>query len=156
MPPGRSTFIDEIIRKDESQALVGPQKGSTRIPQEKNSPTASHVEVHSRTEGIEQSFQNTDIPPLIPLEEGNSCNLEEGEGETSGVAKENPSPPPDSRSPVILIGEGTPEILDRGSVIKFPKGPKNQPPRIEHPGQEIPEDYWYIFDQMAQPNQLRT
>jgi hypothetical protein len=27
--PGRSTFIDDIIRKDESQALVGPRKGST-------------------------------------------------------------------------------------------------------------------------------
>jgi hypothetical protein len=27
--PGRSTFIDEIIRKDESQASVGPRRGST-------------------------------------------------------------------------------------------------------------------------------
>jgi hypothetical protein len=27
--PGRSTFIDDIIRKDESQASVGPRKGST-------------------------------------------------------------------------------------------------------------------------------
>jgi hypothetical protein len=53
MPPGRSTFIEEIIRKFESQAMVGPQKGSTRVPQEKNSLTAAHPEVHSRTEGTE-------------------------------------------------------------------------------------------------------
>jgi hypothetical protein len=29
VPPRRSTFLDEIIRKVESQASVGPQKGST-------------------------------------------------------------------------------------------------------------------------------
>jgi hypothetical protein len=29
---GRSTFIDEIIWKEESQASVGPRKGSTQIP----------------------------------------------------------------------------------------------------------------------------
>jgi hypothetical protein len=27
--PGRSTFIDDIIQKEESQASVGPRKGST-------------------------------------------------------------------------------------------------------------------------------
>jgi hypothetical protein len=27
--PGRSTFIDEIIKKGESQASVGPRKGPT-------------------------------------------------------------------------------------------------------------------------------
>jgi hypothetical protein len=32
MIPGRSTFIDEIIKKGESQASVGPRKGPTRIP----------------------------------------------------------------------------------------------------------------------------
>jgi hypothetical protein len=62
--------------------------------------------------------------------------LEEGEGETSGVAKENPSPPPDPGSHVILIGEGTPEIPDRGSVIKSPRGPSNQSPQIEHPAKK--------------------
>jgi hypothetical protein len=55
-----------------------------------------------------------------------------------------------------VIGEGTPEILDRGSAIKSPRGSSNQSPQIEHPGQEIPEDYWHIFDQMAQPNQPRA
>jgi hypothetical protein len=29
MLPGRSTFIDDIIQKDESQDSVGPRKGST-------------------------------------------------------------------------------------------------------------------------------
>jgi hypothetical protein len=57
---------------------------------------------------------------------------------------------------MILIREGTPEVPYIGSVIKSPKGPNNQPPRIENPDQEIPEDYWHIFDQMAQPNQPQT
>jgi hypothetical protein len=57
---------------------------------------------------------------------------------------------------VILIGEGTPEIPDRGSAIKSPGGENNQSPQIEHPGQEIPEGYWHIFNQMAQPNQPRA
>jgi hypothetical protein len=52
-----------------------------------------------------------------------------------------------------MIGEGIPEIPDRGSVIKFPRGSSNQSPQIEHPGQEIPEYYWHIFNQMVQPNQ---
>jgi hypothetical protein len=131
--PGRSTFINEIIRKVESQAPVGPRRGSTWIPLERNLPTAAQAEVHSGNEGIEQSFQNTYLPPLIPLDEGNSCNLEEGEGETSRVAKANPSPPPNPRYP--MIGEGIPEIPDRGSAIKFPRGSSNQSPQIEHPGQ---------------------
>jgi hypothetical protein len=62
------------------------------------SPTAAHAEIHRKTEGIEQRFQSTDLPPLNPLEEGNSCNLEEGEGETSGIAKTDP--PPDPEYPV--------------------------------------------------------
>jgi hypothetical protein len=78
---GRSTFIDDIIRKAESQASVGPRKGSTRIPQVTASPTAAHTEIHRKTEGTELRFQSTDTPPLNPLGEGNSCNLEEGEGE---------------------------------------------------------------------------
>jgi len=127
MPPGRTTFIDEIILKDESQALVGPRKGSTRIPQAIDSPTTAHAEVHSGTEGTEQSFQNKHTPLSSPLDEGNYCNLKEGEGETSGVPEENP-PPPEPGSPVILIGEGTSEIPDRGSTIKSSKGTSNQPP----------------------------
>jgi hypothetical protein len=50
---------------------------------------------------------------------------------------------------VILAREGTPKILDIGSVDKSSKGPSSHPPRVEHPDQEIPEGYWHIFDQMA-------
>jgi hypothetical protein len=62
------------------------------------SPTATHAEIHSKTEGNEKIFQSTDLPPLNPLEEGISCNLEEGEGETNGIAKIDP--PLDPESPV--------------------------------------------------------
>jgi hypothetical protein len=79
--------------------------------------------------------------------------MEEGEGETNGVAKADPSPPPDPES--LVKEEGIPEIPDRGSAIKSPRGSNNQPTRIEHPNQEIPKDFWHIFDQMAQPNQQR-
>jgi hypothetical protein len=69
--------------------------------------------------------------------------MEEGEGETSEVAKADPSPPPNLESPIKE--EGIPKILDRGSAIKAPRGSNNQPPRIENPDQEIPEDFWHIF-----------
>ena len=55
-----------------------------------------------------------------------------------------------------MIGEGIPEIPDRGSVIKSPRRSSNQSPQIEHPTQEIPKDYWHIFNQMVQPNQPRA
>jgi hypothetical protein len=155
VPPGRITFIDEIFRKVESQASVGPRKGSTQAPQEENLPIVAHAKVHSRTEGTEQSFQNIHTPLFSPLGKGNSCNLREGEGKTSGIAEVNlPSPKPGS--PVILVVEGTPEIPDIGSKTKFPKGTSNQPPRVEHPDQEMPEGYWHIFNQMEQQNQPRT
>jgi hypothetical protein len=72
--------------------------------------------------------------------------LEEGEKKTSGIVEANPPPEPGSH--VILIGEGTHEIPDIGSAIKYYKGPNNQPPQIEHPNEEISEGYWHIFDQM--------
>ena len=87
MPPRRSTLIDEIIQKFESQASLGPRKGSTRVPQASNSPIATHTEVHRRTKGTEQSFQNTHTPLFSPLGEENCCNLREGEGDTSGIVE---------------------------------------------------------------------
>jgi hypothetical protein len=36
-------------------------------------------------------------------------------------------------SPVILAGEGTPKILDIGSVDKSSKGQSSHPPRVEQP-----------------------
>jgi hypothetical protein len=93
------------------------------------SPTAAHTEIHSKTEGTEKRFQRKDLPPLNPLEEGNSCNLKEGEGETSGIAKIDP--PPDHVS--LVKEEGIPEISDRGSAIKSPRGSDNQPIQIKYP-----------------------
>jgi hypothetical protein len=115
------------------------------------SPTATHVEIHSKTKGTEQSFQSTDHPPLNPLGEGNSCKLEEGEGETSGLAKIDP--PPDPESPVKE--EGILGIPDKGSSIKSPRGSDNQSIQIKYLDQEIPKYFWHIFDQMAQPNPQR-
>jgi hypothetical protein len=51
--------------------------------------------------------------------------------------------------------EGIPKISDRGSAIKSPRGSDNQPIRIKYLDQEIPKDFWHIFDQMAQPNPQR-
>ena len=54
---GRTTFIDEIIRKVESQASIGPKiiskKSPTIIPQAVASPSTAHAEIHSETEGSE-------------------------------------------------------------------------------------------------------
>jgi hypothetical protein len=96
--PGKSTFIDEIIKKGESQALVGPRKGPTQIPQAVVSPTMAHIEIHRKYEGTEQSFQNIDLPPLNPLEEGRYNNPEEGIGETSRAATTYPCNDPKPNS----------------------------------------------------------
>jgi hypothetical protein len=146
--PRRSTFIDEIIKKGESQASVGPRKGSTRIPQIVVSPTVAHAEIHKKSKGTEQSFQNTDLPPLNPLEEGISNNIEEGIGETSGVAKAYPPPPPpDPESPAK--GGDISEIPDKGSAVKFLGRPNNQQFHIEYLDQEPPKIFWHILKKMA-------
>lgn len=83
------TFIDEIIQNAESQASIGPQrvfgKGSTIISKAEKLPTTAHAKIHKKTEGSEQSFQTTFIQHSSPSQEGNCCNLKEGEGETSGA-----------------------------------------------------------------------
>jgi len=54
MTLGRSTFIDEILKKTESQPSVGPRKVASRQPtsshQAIGSPFVAFVEVHSQTE----------------------------------------------------------------------------------------------------------
>ena len=89
----RSTFIDEIIRKEESQALVGPRtisrKIPTEIPQAADLPSTPYVEIHSQINGTKQSFQVTKNLHYNPSQEGKSCNLR-GEGETSETAKAEP------------------------------------------------------------------
>lgn len=55
VPLGQSTFIDEIIRKAESQSSVGPRIISTRNPtvtlQAARSPSATDTEIHNKTKG---------------------------------------------------------------------------------------------------------
>ena len=84
--PGRSTFIDKILRKVESQSSVGLWIVTARRPidflQATGPPSVANAEIHSKTEGIEQSFQDTENSQTHPSQEGNSCNLCEGEGET--------------------------------------------------------------------------
>ena len=81
---GRSTFIDEIIRNAESQSSIGPQTIATRHPtislQATGSPFVANAEIHSKTEGSKQSFQDIENSQPHPSQEGNSCNLREGEG----------------------------------------------------------------------------
>jgi hypothetical protein len=90
------------------------------------SPTKANAEIHRKIEGTGQIFQSTDLLPLNPLDEGNSSNLEEGEGETNRVSKADPSPPPNPESPIKE--ESIPKILNRGSAIKSSRGSNNQPP----------------------------
>lgn len=88
------TFIDKIVRQEESQALVRfqaiPGKSSTVIPEVAGSPFAAHAQIQSQLGGSEQSFQATISLHSNPLQEGKSCNLREGKGETSGAAKAEP------------------------------------------------------------------
>ena len=57
---GKTTYIDEIINKVESQASVGPKTIPTQIPtiapQAAASPSAAHTEIQSETKGSEQSL----------------------------------------------------------------------------------------------------
>ena len=86
---GRTTYIDEIIKKFESQASLAPRTTSIQspntLPQAVASPSAAHAEIHSETEGSEQSLQTTEHINTDSSREGGSCNLQEGEGETSGA-----------------------------------------------------------------------
>jgi len=79
------------------------------------------------------------------LQEGKSCNLQEGKGETSGATKEKPQ----------LSEQGSLEIPDLGSVVK-PNGVDSSL-FIMEANLEIPKEYWNIFDQMVeQPPQGKT
>lgn len=109
---GRTTFIDKIIRNAESQTSVGFQtltrKRPTVVPREAGSPSAPYAEIHSQIGGSEQSFQVITNLHSNPLQEGKSCNLKEGEGETSGTTKARPQ----------LSKQGSPVITDLGSAAK--------------------------------------
>ena len=54
---GKKNFIDEILKKTESQPLVGPRRVISRQPtsslQATKSPSEAFAEIHSQTVGIE-------------------------------------------------------------------------------------------------------
>jgi len=91
---GRMTFINKIVRKEKSQESIGFRvvtgKSPTVIPQAAGSPSIAHREIQSQIGGSEQSLQATESLHSDPIQEGKSCNLREGEGETSGTAKAEP------------------------------------------------------------------
>ena len=81
---GRLTLINEILKKAESQPLVGPRKVTSRQPTSSlratGSPSVAFAKVHSQTE--EQYFQEIEKSNPKSLQEGNLSNLCEGRGET--------------------------------------------------------------------------
>ena len=54
---GRTTYIDEIIKKAESQASIGPITISIQspitLPQAEASPSIDYAEIHRQTKGSE-------------------------------------------------------------------------------------------------------
>ena len=140
---GRSTFIDDIIKQAESQPSVGPRKVSSRQPtgslRATGSPSVAYAEFHSKMEGTKQSFQDIENSRPISSQEGNSCNIREGGGET-GEAEE-------PRSPQVVIEQRTPTVPDQGSAIKIIPTPSRHP-RDNSLAPKILEGYWHIFDQM--------
>ena len=79
---GRATFIDEILKKTESQPSVGFKRTTSRQPtsslQATKSPSEAFAEIYSQTEGIKQDSQEIENPCISFLQEGNASNLQEG------------------------------------------------------------------------------
>lgn len=70
-------------------------------------------------------------------------NLQEGRGETSGeIHIEIP------KSPEGVIETKLLRNPDQGSAVKPPSHSPSKPIKISPPDQEIPEDFWHLFDQM--------
>ena len=84
---GRTTFIDNIIKRAKSQPSVGPRKIASRQPTSSlhatESPSVAFAEVHSQTE--KQDSQEIENSHPIYLQEGNSSNLHEGGGEIGEI-----------------------------------------------------------------------
>lgn len=157
---GCTTFIDEILKRTESQPSLGFKRTTSRQPTSSlhaiESPSKAFAEIHSQTEGIEQDSQEIENPCISFLQEGNYSNLREGEGET-GETTDLKSPieisrtiiSPDKGSVVQIIQNQGPEspqtighqeiliIPDKGSVVKAIPVPARQPRN----SLEIPEGY---------------
>lgn len=123
---GRSTFIDKILKKAESQPSIGPRKFASRQPTSSlhaiGSPSIAFVEVHSQIK--EQDFQEIENSSPKSLQEGNLSNLCEGRGKIG----ENEEP----RSPLGIIQPlSSPDMGSAAkSFIMKLKNLKNQnPPR---------------------------
>ena len=69
---GRTTFIDEILKKTESQPSVGFRKAISRQPtsslQATESPSEAFAEIHSQIEGIEKDSQEIENPCISFLQ----------------------------------------------------------------------------------------
>jgi len=82
---------------------VGTQTIATRHPtislQAIGSPSVANTNIHDKTEGSKQSFQDIENSQPCPSQEGNSCNLHEGERETGNPEIKSSEP----RSPEVVI-----------------------------------------------------
>ena len=139
---GRTTYIDEIIKKFESQASLAPRTTSIQspntLPRVVASPSAAHAMIHNETEGFEQSLQNAEHISNGPSREGASWNLQVGEGETSGEIQVEDLDPESAEKVVETETLGIP---DRWSAIKPPPHSPSNPTKITPPEQEIPKSY---------------
>lgn len=89
-----------------------------------------------------------------PLQEGNSCNLHEGEGEIGSTENINSS---ELKSLEVVVEQRRPSIPDQGSAIKIILKVSSSSPRNRASALEIPKEYWHIFYQMANnPQQPQT
>ena len=146
---GRTTYIDEIIRKSESQESIWPITISIQspitLPQATTSPPISHAEIHGKKKGSKKNLQTVDHICTDPSREGGSCNLQEGEGETSGIIQiEAPEP----KSPERVVETEVLRIPEQGSAVKPPPHSPPKTPQITPLDQEIPKYFWHLFDQM--------
>ena len=110
---GRTTFIDEILKRAQSQPSVEFRKVISRQPtsslQATKSPSEAFAKIHNQTEGIEKDSQEIENPCISSPQEGNSSNLREGEGETGETG--------DPKSPIEIAQ--TISSPDKGSVVKL-------------------------------------
>ena len=108
---GCTTFIDEILKKTESQPSVGFKitRQPTSSLQATESPSEAFAEIHSQTEGIKQDSQEIENPCIGFLHEGNASNLQEGEGEMGEIT--------DLKSPIETAQ--TISSPDKGSVVQL-------------------------------------
>ena len=85
-----------------------------------------------------------------PLQEGNSCNLREGEGETGSVEKIKSSEP---KSHEVVVEQRTPSIPDQGSAVKIILKVSSESPRTNLQLLKSLKNIGIFFYQMADNQQ---